>query len=146
MLAPYTGQLVLYRAVVDSRKHNMEMVVFFEAARERRHEVLNHLLHTAWAVDVEADVQAYNVCSEQELITDHAWGDACTGDLRLFECGTGPAGVCYVQPWRVQFFVNPTTLQRLLLAYWQVPLQPAACPAARDMNGRMQASALGAAA
>jgi len=114
------GPAVLYRACVSSRLHNCELIVFFEAARDDRRKTLDHLLHTAWGVDVEADIEAYNVISEHELL--NSWCVGPVGDARLFETSAGPDGIGYVPPWRVQFLVSPPTLGRLLVAQANLPL------------------------
>jgi hypothetical protein len=87
--------------------------VFFEATHNQRGQLLDHLLHAAWAVDVETDLDAYNLCSESELLNEWALGEAETGDMRLFETGSSYGLPMYADPARTLMMVTPATLARL---------------------------------
>lgn len=111
----------LYRAMVYSPLHKIDMAVFFEAPRSQRMAVLEQLLNLAWKVDPSTDVSIENLISEHELLDSWAMGDISTGDLRLFEIGIGAHGLTYLRPAQVQYFVNPLTLLRLQQALSQLP-------------------------
>lgn len=112
--------LVLYRATVFTREDAShasplpEYHVFYEAQRPRSTQVLDTLLHNAWAVDVSTLL--ITVCSERELVEDFALGPASDGDVRLFEDGHDAAHIFYCDPACTQFFVRPQTQLRLQLA------------------------------
>ncbi|MGK2899981.1 MAG: hypothetical protein ACSLE9_15075 [Burkholderiaceae bacterium] len=93
-----------------------ECVVFFEspsvpAAGAR----LATLLSEAWSAPKDC-IEAYNVRTEHELLSDWAFGDASTGDARLFEVSCGPNGIGYVEAARTLVLVRPATLRRLAQA------------------------------
>lgn len=110
------GLPCLYRAMVSSRKHEAELIVFFEAVRNKRVETLDRLLHAAWAVDVEADLEVYNLCSESELLNEWALGAQETGDMRLFEIGSHYGQPMYADPAGTLMMVTPAVLTRLYAA------------------------------
>lgn len=107
----------LFRAVACVRDFDQpETHVFFEApAGVRPGEELAKLLTISWNVPTR-DVIVYNVWTEHELLEDMAFGDACTGDARLFETGFADCRVRYADPARTQFFCRPAMQQRLVLA------------------------------
>lgn len=112
--------LVLYRATVLTREDASqasplpEHHVFYEAQRPRSAQVLDTLLHFAWAVDVSTLL--ITTSSERELIEDFALGPASDGDVRLFEDGHDTEHIFYCDPALTQFFVRPDTQVRLQAA------------------------------
>jgi hypothetical protein len=113
----------LHRAIVSSSHHNAELVVFFEV-HGWAGPVYAHLeatLARLWNVQHD-DLDIYNVHSESELKTE-AFGDASTGDSRLFEVGFCDGRVVYAKRATTQFLVSPPTLARLLAAQQGLPHQ-----------------------
>ena len=91
-----------------------EVVVFFDAASERdAWPTLQSLLAHTWRINAD-QIDAYNFFPEHELLGNHAYGDASTGDARLFESGGGPGGTSYIDPQRTLLLVRPHRLRRLL--------------------------------
>lgn len=111
----------LYRAVACVRQEDTgpdwpEMHVFFEAPAGVRPIVeLSELLLFAWNVPADS-VVAYNIWSEEELLTELAFGGAASGDARLFETGCVDGQVLYAKPARTQMFVSPPMHARLVAA------------------------------
>lgn len=126
-----SSPLQLYRAIVASRSFDDELVVFFEAPRDARHEHLQRLLHLAWQVSAE-DLAIYNLNSAHELQNEWAFGLPETGDMRLFESGCCGDVVHYHDPLRTLMFVSPPTLKRLVAAQRRLPVDSTAPEAAAE--------------
>lgn len=114
----------LHRAVVGSRKHDAELIVFFEVPWDSLPTVdvgrwLAMNVCAAWDVP-EDDLNIYNIVRERPLL-HQATGDAGTGDMRLFEVGFWH-GPTYVEPERTLMLVCPPTLRRLLAAQRALPI------------------------
>lgn len=112
---------MLFRAIAYAiRRYDSsiddECVVFFEApCMQVADTKLISLLSETWAAPKDY-IEAYNVNPEHELLGTRAFGDASTGDARLFETSWGPNGIGYVEAERTLMFVRPSTLRRLVAA------------------------------
>jgi hypothetical protein len=127
--------MTLYRAIVSLPDHMteyarraQERIVFFDlpvGKNAGRH--LEQILSAVWGIDTAGWVECgfiYNINSEHELLSEHAFGAADTGDLRLFETGAYGGNVIYADLDDVDLFVPPCVRARLSLAL--AKLKPAA--------------------
>lgn len=118
----------LFRAVVGSRLHECEFVVFFDCAAGRLPAAyISDLLAHVWQVTT-TDLDVYNVWSERELL-DQAITSSAAGDLRLFETGAYQGHPMFADPSRTLFLVRPPTQMRLAAAQILLPIVTKACPA-----------------
>jgi|CXWL01.1.fsa_nt_gi hypothetical protein len=111
---------MLYRAFAYiCRRDQPEVTVFFEdsAGSPSPVQTLLNILAAQWRVPL-ASIEAYNCFDECELLGDHAYGPASTGDARLLEIGTGGADqIHYAKPETTTLLlVSPITLARLVAA------------------------------
>lgn len=111
----------LFRAVIGSRLHDCEFVVFFDCplgAAPAHH--VESLVAAVWDV-TNADLDVYNVQSERELI-EAAIAPRGAGDLRLFEVGAYQGHPMFAEPSRTLFLVRPSTQARLSTAQILLPM------------------------
>lgn len=120
-----TGLSRLYRAIVTSALRDREAVVFFEAPVHReRLDHVEQLMSVVWDVPAH-DIEAYNVHSAEELL-ERGFGDAETGDLRLFETGWSEGRPLYADPAQTLLLVGSQALYlRLYYAQLLAPVRPA---------------------
>lgn len=112
---------MLYRAfgyIVQSQQ--AEVTVFFEHLgppfADRASSRLRFALAAVWRAPTES-VDFYNLYSEQDLLGDHAFGPAETGDARLLETGAGGEDpIHYAQPESTLLLLRPDALARLVNA------------------------------
>ena len=110
----------LFRAVIGSRLHDCEFVVFFDCPTGEppaRH--VEDMVAAVWDVD-KRDLDIYNVYSERELIAQAIAGTNA-GDLRLFEVGAYQGLPIYADPSRTLMLVRPPTQMRLTAAQILLP-------------------------
>lgn len=110
----------LFRAVIGSRLHDCEFVVFFNCpmgAQPAAH--VEDLVAYVWHVGVQ-DLDVYNVRSERELVED-AILSPDAGDLRLFETGAYKGRPTFADPARTLMLVRPSTQTRLASAQILLP-------------------------
>jgi len=110
----------LFRAVIGSRLHDCEFVVFFDcplgtAPAAHVEDVVAHV----WHVGIQ-DLDIYNVRSEREL-AEEAVSGAHAGDLRLFETGCYRGRPTFADPSRTLMLVRPSTQMRLAAAQILLP-------------------------
>lgn len=110
----------LFRAVIGSRLHDCEFVVFFDCPTGEPPAChVEDMVAAVWDVDTQ-DLDIYNVYSERELIAQAIAG-ADAGDLRLFEVGAYQGLPIYADPSRTLMLVRPSTQMRLTAAQILVP-------------------------
>ena len=125
---PSLANSSLFRAVIGSRLHDCEFVVFFDCPMgQPPASHVEDLVATVWHVGVR-DLDVYNVNSERELIEQAIAGPA-TGDLRLFETGAYQGHPMFADPSRTLFLVRPSTQMRLAAAQILLPVVNEATPA-----------------
>lgn len=110
----------LFRAVVGSRLHDCEFVVFFDCPLGTAPAAhVEDLVAHVWHLGVQ-DLDVYNVRSERELV-DEAVSGAHAGDLRLFETGCYRSRPTFADPSRTLMLVRPSTQMRLAAAQILLP-------------------------
>ncbi|MGJ7605460.1 hypothetical protein ACSFA7_14070 [Variovorax sp. LT1R20] len=110
----------LFQAVIGSRLHDCEFVVFFDCPLgEAPAPHVEDLVSAVWHVDA-SDLDIYNVRSERELV-EQAIAEADAGDLRLFEVGAYQGRPMFADPSRTLMLVHPSTQMRLTSAQILVP-------------------------
>ncbi len=129
-----TAQLLPPALVGDRQGPPQHAVcVFIEALNYRLAEhAVQQALSLFWHAPVQ-QIAVEQAWSEDQLLNFFPTGGPSTGDARLFELPGDQAGglVLYARPERTYFFVQPSTLERLLaaqqraaeLADWKVPAQ-----------------------
>jgi hypothetical protein len=111
----------LFRAVIGSRLHDCEFVVFFDCplGASPAHHVQD-VVAIVWNV-TKLDLDVYNVQSERELV-EAAIAPRGAGDLRLFEVGAYQGHPMFAEPSRTLFLVRPDTQARLSIAQMLLPI------------------------
>ena len=110
----------LFRAVIGSRLHDCEFVVFFDCPTGERPAChVEDMVAAVWDVETR-DLDIYNVCSEREVVAQ-AIGGPDAGDLRLFEVGAYQGLPIYADPSRTLMLVRPATQMRLTAAQILLP-------------------------
>lgn len=110
----------LFRAVIGSRLHDCEFVVFFDCPTGEPPAChVEDMVAAVWDVDAQ-DLDVYNVYSERELVAQAITGDDA-GDLRLFEVGAYQGLPIYADPSRTLMLVRPATQIRLTAAQILLP-------------------------
>lgn len=125
---PSLANSSLFRAVIGSRLHDCEFVVFFDCPMgQPPASHVEDLVSAVWHVGVR-DLDIYNVNSERELV-DQAIAGRANGDLRLFETGAYQGHPMFADPARTLFLVRPSTQIRLAAAQILLPIVSESAPA-----------------
>lgn len=120
--------LTLYRATVAvvGAPSIDEVHVFFTRRADRssfggdEQQRLARQLAAIWHVPA-ANVLICTYQDEAQLL-DTAWGDADTGDMRLFECGNAFGAAVYLDPAQCLMLVPPPVMRRLYAAADTLPI------------------------